>query len=120
MIKKELMPEFKKRFNNQINPDLLSLKMVQTEDDVYLEKIYTGKEETPEKEELGSWTQPIYKDANIFKLEEIGSVPKFLPETDIEENSWMFLNECDSYTMLMVFVDIFTERAENEILRNKK
>lgn len=116
MEKQELLPEFKERFKEAINPDLVSIKLIQTEEEVYLEKVLKGKENSPVKESLSEFTQPIYQKVDELKFEQSGVLPQFLPETDIEENAWILLNECDRQSMVMLFDDIFTEEGAIDIL----
>ncbi|WP_289023029.1 hypothetical protein [uncultured Salegentibacter sp.] len=118
MVKLELLGQFKEEFKDAINPDLISLKMVQTEDDVFLEKLYRYNENLPVKESLSGFTQPVYQKINELKFERSGEIPQFLPDTDIEENAWILISEYDRHSMVMLLDDIFTEEGALEILNN--
>jgi hypothetical protein len=116
MEKKELLPEFREQFGNALNPELISIKMVLTRDELYLEKVLKGREGSPVKESLSGFTQPVYQKIDELKFEKSGEIPQFLPETGIEENAWILINECDRHSMVMLFDDIFTEEGALEIL----
>lgn len=93
--------------------------MVQTEKEVYLEKIYNDKENFTVEESLQDWTQPKYDNDDICTAKQIGTLTKLLPESDIKEKAWIILNECDPYDMLMLLDNVFNEQRAQAIIEEK-
>ncbi|TRO66954.1 hypothetical protein [Christiangramia sabulilitoris] len=97
----EILTYLKDQYPFYINPDLSSLKIFQTQDCVFLEKIYKAEPSEVVSEPLNFITG------------------YFDPANSLEQNAADFFGELDEYTIMMCFEDIFTEEAAEEIIKKE-
>ena len=79
-----------------LNPDLKSVKIVQTSVELYLELHFTSNPEKMVK-------------ADLSFINSMG------PELDFQEN-YIELLDCDNYCLLLISEDLFTKEAVDKIL----
>ena len=118
----QLLPELKKKYSDQLRPEIVSVRFYQTEHACYLE---TTVDESDEKgispalidlDEDYEGHSPkdyrIHRKSLSFIVSEDG--PFFLPGKAIEENAAHFLVSMDSWSLVNCTV-LFTAEAEEAI-----
>jgi D-serine dehydratase len=109
--KEELLPYLKERFKDRIKPEVISVKMVQTNTEVYLEYSLSMQPEMVNKVDIKFIASPsISDDGKVY------SVPEFNPDNDLNENVHLFLSETDDYTVILAIDQIFTPDGIEEII----
>ncbi|MBO2546013.1 hypothetical protein J0871_16470 [Salegentibacter sp. BDJ18] len=96
----EVLELMKSQYPFYVNPEFLSLKIYQTKDCVFLEKIYKSKPSEVINEPLNSISD------------------FFDPNDSLEKNAIDFVFELGEYTIMMTFEDVFTEEVAQEIINN--
>jgi hypothetical protein len=110
MYKLEILKQFKKKYGSMINPDLISLKYCQSEEDAFIEMLFTNL----------SSPRIIYLDyisyeVNHPKISDYNSIPPlFKPETDIVDNATRLI-ELDPFCLTICMENLFTKTALQQI-----
>jgi hypothetical protein len=109
--KEELLPYLKERFGDRIRPEVISVKMVQTTTEVYLEYSLDIQPEIQNKVDINFIASPSISDDD-----KVYSVPDFNPANDLNENVHLFLSETDDYTIILAIDQIFTPEGIEKII----
>ncbi|MBO2546012.1 hypothetical protein J0871_16465 [Salegentibacter sp. BDJ18] len=99
--KKDVLKPLRKKYPEAINPQLASLVILQTEDNLYLEKSYKS-----EPGKFYSTAMDFIAEDEFIELEPIISASMFNTGLSLEENVDKFLNELDKETIDYCFDDI--------------
>jgi len=123
----QLLPELKNQYPTELKPEILSVRMYQTESACYLE---TTQEKNPGKlvNELDEIVEGLYSNkdyvtlrtslsfitGNIFSEESIECY--FRPAVPVLENAFLFLEEFDDESKLNC-TDLFSKKGEEELFK---
>ena len=111
MEKLELLPQFIKKYREQINPELLSIKYCQTETDAYAELSFRSNPLNPDMINLNF----IHDDFDQDEIDEMHQIPLlFKPNADIVDNANLLV-ELDPYSLINCIGGLFTNEAEIKI-----
>jgi hypothetical protein len=104
----EILPELKSKYNQYLKPEIVSIRLIQSTDRVWLEH-------TVEKEMAGYLKdQDISRTDLAFICDGGPDVKMFRPEDDVEYNAKKFIDNFDPYSIINC-TDIFTDTAVNRI-----
>ena len=110
MQKLEIYDQFKKRFGQQLNPALLSVKYCQSETKAVIE-LYFKSDSTPTIINLDFMGGEIVVDQDGINK---NIVPLFEPEDDVIDNAKRLI-ELDNYSLINCVDGLLTEEASNKI-----
>lgn len=100
--RKDVLIALKEKYPGAVNPNLESLTIIQTTDNLYLEKSYKR-----EPNKFYSTAMDFIAEDDFIELEPIISAIMFNPKLDIEENVEKFVNELDREALDYCFDDLF-------------
>jgi len=110
MQKLEIYDQFKKRFDNQLNPELYSVKYCQSETKAVIE-LYFSIEPKLTRINLDFMGGEITIDEDGKKKD---ILPLFNPEADVVDNAKRLI-ELDEFSLISCIHGLFTEEAANKI-----
>ena len=109
--KLEIISQFKNKYSEWVNPELLSLKYCQTKIDAFLEITFSKEPDSPEI------INPDFI-ADEFDPDNVEEIPAlFRPDADVVDNAKTFV-EFDTYSLIMCVDGLFTKDAEEIINSN--
>lgn len=92
-----ILDSIKEKYGDQLNPELISLKIVQSKKNCWLHSEYQDEPNVVFIKNMN-----IIADDDLIPLPESISASFFNPLLDIEENAWRFI-ELDAYSLAMCF-----------------
>ena len=99
--RRNILNLLQKKYPGSINPELNTLTIVQTENNVYLESSFKS-----EPSKFFSTAMDFIAEDELLELEPMISSSTFHTKATIEENVKRFLNELDLKTIAYCFDDI--------------
>lgn len=110
MQKLELYNPFYRRYGNQINPDLVSVKYCQSDEKAMVELNFRNKDQSVWID-LDFIGDDFVEDSegNLFAI-----LPVFFPEADIVDNAQKLLG-LDDYSLFFCMDDFFSKSAADAI-----
>ena len=112
-IRAYVLDLLKEKYPGKTNPNLKSLMIYQTGQDIFLEKVFTNEPDKVVTENMN-----IIADDDFLELEPNISSSFFNPQLRIEENVRRFVEELDQYDIEMCFDGIFLENHETKQAEN--
>ena len=110
MQRLEIYDQFRKRFGQQLNPALLSVKYCQSETKAVIE-LYFKSDSTPIIINLDFMGSEVIVDQDGINKD---ILPLFEPEDDVIDNAKRLL-ELDNYSLINCIDGLLTEEASNKI-----
>jgi hypothetical protein len=115
MQKLEIYDQFKKRFGQQLNPALLSVKYCQSESKAVIE-LYFKSDSTPIIINLDFMGGKVIVDQDGINND---ILPLFEPKDDVIDNAKRLI-ELDSYSLIICIDGLLLEKVANKINTNYK
>lgn len=109
--KEELLPYLRERFKDRLRPEIVSVEMVQTATEVYLEYSLNIEPAKNFKVDLNFIASPTISDTGKLR-----SVPDFNSDNDLAWNVHLFLSDTDDYTIILAIDQIFTPEGIEQII----
>jgi hypothetical protein len=106
-----LIENYRLKYKSLIHPELIYLGLLQTSNEVFLEKILDSKPEIIVQHNL----KHVY-DNDLIPFSSYINPSLFNPLIDINDNASRFLLKMDPLNVAVNFPDIFTEEATEEFL----
>ncbi|MCL5246844.1 hypothetical protein M4I21_13555 [Cellulophaga sp. 20_2_10] len=104
----EILSDLIDKYGNSINPNLKSVKILQSEKDCFIMSQFNDDIEKLYLENLD-----IIADDNFIEVSDIINPSMFNPQNEITENVKIFLDELDKETIAMCFSEIIVEDVKS-------